>query len=348
MRVAVLMGGTTSEREISLRTGRGMAQALRRLGHEVVAVDAANGRLLPAGDEERAAAPESAIVPAGPAALVTASAIRDAEVVLIALHGGAGENGTLQALLDLAGKPYTGSGVMSSALAMNKAMSKRVFEQAGVPTPRWLLVEAEGQVTASVHAGEPPPAVTALGLLLVVKPNEEGSTVGLTIVREWADLSMALKEAARFGHEILLEEFIDGRELTVAVVGDQALPIVEIRPQSGFYDYESKYTAGRSEYFCPAELPAAVTEQVLALGLKAASVLDCRGVSRVDFRLDARDVPWCLEVNTIPGMTPTSLVPMAAKAAGMSYDQLVQRMLDLALDEARAHDPKTGRASASA
>jgi D-alanine-D-alanine ligase len=339
MKVAVLMGGNTSEREISLRTGRGMAQALRHLGHEVLAVDAANGRLLPAGDEERAGGAESAIATRepgdGPTALASAAAIRDAEVVLIALHGGAGENGTLQALLDLAGKPYTGSGVMASALAMNKAMSKRVFVQAGVPTPPWLLVEAEGPMGRALLAGEVPPAVTGLGLPLVVKPNEEGSTVGLTILEDGAGLAAAFREAARFGHEILLEQYIEGRELTVAVIGDSALPIVEIRPKSGFYDYESKYTAGRSEYFCPADLPGALAERVRALGVAASRALDCRGVSRVDFRLDAADVPWCLEVNTIPGMTPTSLVPMAAKAAGMSYEQVVQRMLDLALEEAR-------------
>ena len=335
MKVAVLMGGTTSEREISLRTGRGMAQALRRLGHDVLAVDAANGRLLPAGDEERAAAPEGTIVPAGPAALVSATAIRDAQVVLIALHGGAGENGTLQALLELAGKPYTGSGVMASALAINKAMSKRVFEQAGIPTPAWVLVDADGAMATAIHGGAVPPEIATLGLPLVIKPNEEGSTVGLSIIREWAGLPTALREAVRYGDQILFEAYVEGRELTVAVIGDQVLPIVEIRPKSGFYDYESKYTAGRSEYFCPADLPAAVTDQVQALGLKASTVLDCRGVSRVDFRLDARDVAWCLEVNTIPGMTPTSLVPMAAKAAGMSYEQVVQRMLDLALEDAR-------------
>jgi D-alanine-D-alanine ligase len=335
MKIAVLMGGTTSEREISLRTGRGMAQALRRLGHEVVAVDAANGRLLAAGEEERAAPPGNALEIAGPAALVSAAALRDAEVVLIALHGGAGENGTLQALLDLAGKAYTGSGVMASALAMNKAMSKRVFEHAGVPTPPWTLVQAEGLTAAMLRAADIPPAVETLGLPLVVKPNEEGSTFGLTILREWAAMPAAFAEAARFGHEILLEKFIDGRELTVAVAGEQALPIVEIRPKSGFYDYEAKYSAGRSEYFCPADLPEPLAEQIRELGLRASRVLDCRGVTRVDFRLDPRDRPWCLEVNTIPGMTPTSLVPMAARAAGLSYQQVVQRMLDLALEEAR-------------
>ena len=335
MKVAVLMGGTTSEREISLRTGRGMAQALRRLGHEVVAVDAASGRLLPAGEDARAGAPGAALETPGPAALVTAAAIRDAEVVLIALHGGTGENGTLQALLELAGKPYTGSGVMASALAMNKAMSKRVFEQAGVPTPPWILVQAESSTAARLRAVDIPREVEALGLPLVVKPNEEGSTVGLTILRAWAEMPVALAEAARHGHEVLLETFIDGRELTVAVVGEEALPIVEIRPKSGFYDYESKYTAGRSEYFCPADLPQPQAEQILELGLRASRALDCRGVTRVDFRLDPRDRPWCLEVNTIPGMTPTSLVPMAAKAAGLTYEQVVQRMLDLALEEAR-------------
>ena len=329
MRVAVLMGGTSSEREISLRTGRGMAQAARKLGHDVVAVDAASGRQLPAGDEEAAGVVAGMdLEPVGPAALVTAEALRGVDVVLIALHGGAGENGTLQALLDLAGKAYTGSGVMASAVAMNKAMSKRVFVQAGVPTPRWLLVP--GGTTAD--AIDP---LAVGGYPMVVKPNEEGSTVGLSIPQSADELPQALQLAADHGYETLIEEFIAGRELTVAVLGDRALPIVEIRPKSGFYDYESKYTAGKSEYFCPADLPKDVAERVLELGVRAAQCLDCRGVTRVDFRLDDTDEPFCLEVNTIPGMTPTSLVPMAAKAAGMSYEQVVQAMLDLAVEEAQ-------------
>jgi D-alanine-D-alanine ligase len=326
--VAVLMGGISSEREISLRTGRGMAQAARRLGHEVVAVDAANGRLLPAGDETSAPAPETtALEPRGEFALATGDALRDVDVVLIALHGGAGENGTLQALLDLAGKAYTGSGVMASALAMNKAVSKRVFEQAGIPTPRWLLVPAEAAADAV------DPAIVG-GYPLVVKPNEEGSTVGLSIVSAASELDAALRLAAEHGRETLIEEFIPGRELTVAVLGREPLPIVEIRPKSGFYDYAAKYTAGASEYFCPADLPAALAERIRELGVRATAVLDCRGVTRVDFRLDADQRAFCLEVNTIPGMTPTSLVPMAAKAAGLSYEQVVQRMLDLAIEEA--------------
>ena len=327
MKVAVLMGGRSSEREISLRTGRGVAQALRNLGHDVAAVDAANGRLLPAGEEERAALPTQALEPAGETALARPETLAGAEVVFIALHGAAGENGTLQALLDLAGKTYTGSGMLASALAMNKAISKRIFAQAGIPTPRWQLLEP-GQDAGAVD-------LTALGgLPLVIKPNEEGSSVGLTIVHETSELPGAITLAAGLG-EVLIEEFIPGRELTVAVLGDEPLPIVEIRPKSGLYDYESKYTAGRSEYFCPADLPEELAARVRALGLEAARVLGCRGVSRVDFRMNDDSVPYCLEVNTVPGMTPTSLVPMAAKARGLSYDQLVQRMLELALSDAR-------------
>jgi D-alanine-D-alanine ligase len=331
MKVALLMGGRSAEREISLRTGRGVANALRALGHEVLALDAANGRLLPAGDEETGAMPAQAVqgLPAiATAAVSQAQAIHDAEVVFIALHGGAGEDGTIQALLELTGRPYTGSGVLASALAMNKAMSKRVFEREGIPTPRWLMLTRGDRL--------PELDVEALGgWPLVVKPNTEGSTVGLTIVEREADLMEAIETAAIYGPEVMLEEFIPGRELTVAVLGDEALPIVEIQPKSGFYDYENKYTAGRTEYFCPADLPESLAAHIRELGVRSSQVLGCRGVTRADFRLSPDDVPYCLEVNTIPGMTPLSLVPMAAKAAGLSYEQLVDRMIDLALQEWR-------------
>ena len=336
MKVAVLMGGRSSEREISLRTGRGIAHALRNLGHEVAAIDAANGRLLPEGEEERAALPATALEPATEFALARPEVLADADVVLIALHGAAGENGTLQALLDLTGRPYTGSGVLASALAMNKAMSKKMFEHAGIPTPPWQLLAPDARVGA-VDVG------TLGGFPLVVKPNEEGSSVGLTVVENPAGLPQALRSAGALG-EILVERFIAGRELTVALLGDQVLPIVEIQPRSGLYDYESKYTAGRSEYTCPAELPEDITERVSDLGSRAARVLGCRGVVRVDFRLDPGGEAHCLEVNTVPGMTPTSLVPMAAKAAGIEYDQVVQRMLDLALAEARDRRPHPSQA----
>lgn len=329
MKVVLLMGGRSSEREISFRTGQGVARALRNLGHDVVALDAANGRALPPGEENHALPESERGLPAvSIEAVSSAQAVEDAEVVFIALHGGAGENGTVQALLELAGKPYTGSGVMASAVAMNKAMSKRIFEREGIPTPRWQLLGS--------HDVEPVIDAQALGgYPLIVKPNEEGSTVGLTVVTSPDALPDALQLAFEYGHEVLVEEYIAGRELTVAVIGDEPLPIVEIEPGSGHYDYEAKYTAGRSRYFCPADLPEPLAARIRELGARAARVLGCRGVSRTDFRLSPSGEPFCLEVNTIPGMTPTSLVPMAAKAQGMSYDQLTQKMIELALEDWR-------------
>ena len=341
MKVVVLMGGRSSEREISLRTGHGIAQSLRNLGHEVTAIDAADGRTIGAAEKasaqlegpfEHSNLPEISV-----AAVADTRSLADAEVVFLALHGGAGENGTIQALLDLAGRPYTGSGVMASAVAMNKAMSKRVFERVGVPTPRWQLVRAERLEAVD--------AVALGGYPLIVKPNEEGSTVGLTVVTDAKDLPAALHTAFEFGRDALVEEFIPGRELTVAVAGDEAYPIVEIRPKSGHYDYESKYTSGASEYFCPADLPEPLARRIEELAVRAARSLDCAGVSRVDFRLSPANEPSCLEVNTIPGMTPTSLVPMAARARGLSYDQLVARMLELALEEWRRRHSRAPRGS---
>jgi len=341
MKVALLMGGRSSEREISLRTGRGIAQALRNLGHEVTSVDTASGRVLAAGEEERAVlapAPGQALAPHTAAVVSESRPVADAEVVFLALHGGEGEDGTLQALLELTGKPYTGSAVLASALAMDKEMSKKIFVYEGIPTPEWQLL----------RAGEAMPAVDVTrlgGYPIVVKPNAEGSTVGLTIVTAAEQLPDAIREAARYDRAVLIERFIPGRELTVAVVGDEALPIVEIRPKSGHYDYESKYTSGASDYFCPADLPAELAARIAELGRRSVRALGCRGVARVDFRLSPSNEPYCLEVNTIPGMTPTSLVPMAAKARGMSYDQLVQRMLDLALEEHRARRAARTRAA---
>ena len=332
MKVAVLMGGRSSERVISLRTGQGVARALRQLGHETASVDAADGMLLPAGGEEAGARPLEEVrrLPLrAQVGLVDVPAVRGADVVFIALHGTFGEDGRIQALLELAGKRYTCSGVLASALAMNKDMSKRVFIDAGVPTPRWTVR----------RAGDPPDGsdVEACGgLPVVVKPNEEGSTVGLTIVESLAALRPAFDTAVRFGDVVLVEEYIPGRELTVAVLGDEALPVVEIRPKSGFYDYENKYTKGRTDYFCPADLPEALARHVRELGLRAAQVLGCTGMSRVDFRLAPGGEPSCLEVNTIPGMTPTSLVPMAAKAVGMSYEDVVARTLELAVADTGA------------
>lgn len=332
MKVAVLMGGRSSEREISLRTGQGVAQALRHLGHDVTSVDGADGSVIPAGREEASAAKREAVLKLPLSAMldcVQSPAVRDAEVVFIALHGTYGEDGTIQAALELAGKVYTGSGVLASALAMDKAMTKRVLEREAIPTPHWVVLESgvPGRtIDTSLLGGYP----------LVVKPNAEGSTVGLTIVRHPSELDAAIEKAGRHDRQVLIEQFVPGRELTVAVVGEEAFPVVEIAPKSGFYDYESKYTKGKTEYTCPAKLDAEMGRHVRELSVECCAVLGCRGVARVDLRLSEDDEPQVLEVNTIPGMTPTSLVPMAAQARGISYDQLVGRILDLALADARA------------
>ena len=331
MKVAVLMGGRSSEREISLRTGQGVAQALRNLGHDVTSVDAADGAVLTAGQEESTARPRAAVLAlpvSGMLAAVQSPAVTGADVVFIALHGTYGEDGTIQAALELAGKTYTGSGVLASAIAMDKAMSKRVFEREAIPTPHWVVLESGvpgSNVDTSLLGGYP----------LVVKPNAEGSTVGLTIVKHPSELNAALEKAGRHDSQILIEQYIEGREVTVAVVGEEAYPVVEIEPKSGFYDYEAKYTKGMTTYTCPAELEKEEARLLRELAVECAGALGCRGVVRVDFRIDEDGEPWVLEVNTVPGMTPTSLVPMAAKAKGLSYDQLVGRIVDMAVADAK-------------
>lgn len=332
MNVVVLLGGTSAEREISLRTGSGIARALRARGHDVTAIDTADGAILPAGMESGRPlpVPEDSRPVLREHVDLSAAPIREADLVFLALHGGAGEDGTLQALLDLAGKPYTGSGMLASAAAMDKALSKRLFEQAGIPTPPWRLYRRREQ--------DRPDAAQVLavgGYPVIVKPNDEGSTFGLTVVKDVAGLLPAFEEALRYSNDVLLEAFIPGRELTVAVLGEEALPVIEIRPKGGLYDYESKYTPGRSEYFCPADLPAEVTKRVQDLSVLACRVLDTAGVARVDFRLAPDGTPHCLEVNTIPGMTQTSLVPMAAKAHGLSFEDLCERIAVLALERHR-------------
>jgi D-alanine-D-alanine ligase len=333
MKVAVLMGGRSSEREISLRTGQGVAQALRNLGHDTTSVDAADGAVLTPGQEESSARPLAAVQALPVSAMLTGlqtPAVLEADVVFIALHGKYGEDGVVQAALEMSGKVYTGSGVLASALAMDKAMTKRVLEREAIPTPHWIVLEA-GVPGSTVDVRQ------LGGYPIVVKPNSEGSTMGLTIVKGPSELDAAIALAGRHDSQVLLEQYIEGRELTVAVVGEEAYPIVEIEPKSGFYDYKAKYTKGMTTYTCPADLDKDLARHVRELAVECAGVLGCRGVVRVDFRLNDDDEVFVLEVNTVPGMTPTSLVPMAAAAKKLTYEQLVARMLDMARADAGSH-----------
>ncbi len=336
MKIAVLMGGTSAERDVSLATGREIARALRARAHRVVAIDAAGGRLIPLGGSEGESASAIGTQPPNEGELVrleSGSLVRhleevpelaDTDVVFVALHGGAGEDGRVQALLDLVGIPYTGSGPLGSALAMDKLVSKDLFVSAGIPTPPWLVGPVTEAAVEEVLGGFP----------VVVKPSHEGSTVGVSVVRDASGMSAAIERAGRFQGPVLIERFIQGRELAVGVLGDEALPIVEIRPKHEIYDYECKYTKGMSEYEVPAPIGDAVTREVQDLAVRAHRVLRLSAYSRVDFRLDEDDAPWCLEANSLPGMTATSLLPKAARAIGVSFEELCDRIVGLALEKA--------------
>jgi len=263
-----------------------------------------------------------------PAALVECvqSPVLDSvDLVFIALHGKWGEDGTIQALLDMRGMTYTGSGVLASALAMDKTMAKVMFQHVGVLTPDWFLADLH-TANDALNA-----EVSRLGFPLVVKPNVGGSTVGLSIVKQRGEFDAAMSEARRYSNTVLLEKYIEGRELTVTTVGNTVLPVIEIKPQGGFYDYKHKYTKGMTEYICPAQIPDQITAYVSEQAALAFRSLGCAGFARVDFRLNNDGDAYCLETNTVPGMTATSLVPKAAAAAGWSFPVLCQRIVDLAM-----------------
>jgi len=338
VRIAVLMGGTSAERDVSLASGIRITEALRERGHEVVAVDTVNG-VLSAGEEQRllsgrvvqTAPPDTkTLVRMNAAMQATLKALPPADVLFLALHGGQGEDGTLQALLDLTGIPYTGSGHMASALAMDKDLSKHLFRAAGVPTADWLM--------APVAADE---VAATLGFPVIVKPSKQGSTVGLSIVREAGELSAAIAEAYEHDDEVMVEQFIAGRELTVAILGDRALPVGEIIAKHEIYDYECKYTPGMAVEEFPAKLSAQETSTIQDLALRAFKALKLSGYARVDFRMSTDGMFYCLEANTLPGMTQTSLIPQAAAAAGISFPELCDQIVRLAL--ARAHPGSSGR-----
>ena len=335
MKITVLMGGTSAERDVSIASGLRIANALRSRGHDVTALDTALGviddaaerELLAAGVQQAppdleslAAMSKQSLSPS----LGTLPEIRQADVVFLALHGGQGEDGTLQALFDLCGVRYTGTGQLGSALAMDKDLSKRLFRDNGVQTAEWLMAPATATEVQS-----------RLGFPVVVKPSKQGSTVGLTLVREPGDLEAAVAEAFRYDDEVMLEQFIAGRELTVGILGNEALPIGEIIPKHELYDYECKYTKGMAVEEFPARLDSAVAAQIQDQARRAFKALKLRGYARIDFRLDDSGGCFCLEANTLPGMTELSLIPQAAAAAGMSFPELCERIVQLAITEGR-------------
>ena len=334
LKVAVLFGGTSSERDVSIASGAQVVKALREAGHDVIAVDTAAGML---GGAEEQQLLTSGVAPAPPdeqeldtlrargaGAIMNTRELETVDVIFLALHGGTGENGTLQALLDLVGIPYIGSGVVGSAVAMDKDLTKRLLLVAGVPTPHWLMAPVEVDEVAE-HVRWP----------AIVKPNKQGSTVGLTIVRKPEELQPAIELAYQHDDEVMIEEFIAGRELTVPVLGQDALPVGEIIVEREIFDYETKYQPGMAKEIFPADLTGPQTVEVQMLALKTHRALKLGGYSRIDFRMDAGGAFWCLEANTLPGMTAASLFPKGAAAAGVSFPDVVDRICRLAIEEHR-------------
>src|SRR5687767_6949645 len=337
MRVTVLTGGTSAERDVALASAVQVIGALRSRGHEVAVVDTARG-YIPQADEP---ALLSAVVGTEPppiaqlqtlerglllTGLANLAAVRDADVLFLALHGGRGEDGTIQTLLEMIGVPYTGSGRLGSAMAMDKDISKRLFQEAGVPTAEWVMAPVD-EATVAERFGWP----------LVVKPSKQGSTVGLSVVKAPAELRPALELARRYDDEVMVERFIPGRELTVGILEGEALAVGEIIPRHEIFDYECKYTPGMSEEIFPADLPAAVDREVGRLGVLAHEALKLGGYSRVDFRLTPEGDLFCLEVNTLPGMTATSLLPQSAAARGIPFPELCERICRAALGRGAGH-----------
>lgn len=295
-KVAVLMGGRSAEREISLRSGSMVLAALKRKGIDAHAFDPRDH-----GIEQ----------------LLVQRFTR----VFIALHGRFGEDGTVQGALEVLGIPYTGSGVLASALAMDKWRTKLAWLASGVPTPLYELLTPDSQAAD---------VVARLGLPLMVKPAHEGSSIGITKVESLEKIDAAYALASQHDGSVIAEQFIAGQELTAAILNDEALPLVRIEAPQGNYDYHNKYFGEATKYHCPSGLPAELEASIQRQALRAFRIIGCQGWGRLDLMLDAQNRPWFLEVNTVPGMTDHSLVPMAARARGMSFDDLVVKILETA------------------
>lgn len=343
MKIVVLAGGLSTERDVSFKTGEMVTKALRENGHQVILLDVFMGYsdkeedLTGIFDRAEAVSVKVATIPETAPDLEKVKAQRKdqsdnffgpnvielcrmADIVFMALHGENGENGKIQAAFDLFGIRYTGTGYLGSALAMNKGMAKQLFLENGIPTPRG----------TSLKRGEDAAKIENCGIHFpcVVKPCSGGSSIGVSIVHDKAEYEQALKEAFRWENELVIEEYVKGREFSVGVIDFQALPIIEIAPVEGFYDYKNKYKAGSTVETCPAELSEQITKEMQGYAEKVAEVLGLNTYSRTDFLLDAEDHIFCLEANTLPGMTPTSLLPQEAKVTGVDFNQLCEKLIE--------------------
>jgi D-alanine-D-alanine ligase len=326
--IAVFVGGTSPEREVSKSSGKAINQALISLGYNCTLIDPAYGTDQPETDEKYFSEKDfGEITNANLIRTVESELLDDIDLVFLALHGKWGEDGIIQSLLELKGIKYTGSGVLSSAIAMDKDFSKTIFQKNNLNTPSWFTINKKfnrDEVVSTIKL--------KFGYPVIVKPNDQGSTVGLSIVKNDEEIFKAIEAAFQYSVLTMIEEYIPGREMTVAILEDKPLPVLEIIPKSGFYDYESKYTPGMSEYIVPADVTENAFDKMQQQAITAFRSLRCKVYGRVDFRLNDENIPFCLEVNTLPGMTETSLVPMMANAVGISFEKLIDRIIRNSLD----------------
>jgi len=327
--IALLVGGVSEERPISKLTSKGVYNSLLKLGYKVRLIDPAYGLNQPANADDFFSEKDFAEIKSENYYLtINSEYLKNVDSVFIGLHGKYGEDGIVQSFLEAAKINYIGSGILACSLALNKAASKVLFKNFGIPTPRWLLISKNvfslNDVSNEIE--------NKIGFPAIIKPNDQGSTIGLSLCSSKEELEKAFEICFKVSNEALIEEYIDGYEITVGILGDEVLPTLRIKPKKNIYDYECKYTAGMSEYETPANLPEELNKIIQEYGRTAHNALGCRHYSRVDFRLEKKTMkPYCLEVNPLPGMTPSSLLPKMAKASGLSFDDLVDKLIKMSL-----------------
>jgi D-alanine-D-alanine ligase len=338
MNIAVIFGGISTERNVSIAGGKSVIEALRTKGHNVIPVDPAFGKNIQKAEEliiDTTTFPTleelNSLDTRNYIEAINSEVFDNIDVAFIVLHGKNGEDGLIQALLELRGIPYTGSRVKSCAIAIDKATSKNLFGAAGLLTPEWVHLHKSDieneELLKQIRKG--------LGNQIVIKPNYQGSSIGITIVKNGNldEIHQGIKLAAEYSDSIIIERFIEGREITVGILGGEALPVIEIIPEEDYYDYKHKYTKGHTRYECPADIPEDIAEFAQSVAVICNNIIGAEGFARVDFRLTDEGEPYLLELNSIPGFTSTSLVPMAAKQVGLEFPDLCEKIIDLALNK---------------
>ena len=327
-KIALILGGTSPEKEVSKSSASSIFAALNNLGYKTILINPAYGSNQPKDEKEFFLnKDDEKISNRNYVEAINLKLFDDIDLAFIGLHGKYGEDGTIQSLLELRGIKYTGSKILASSISMDKEMSKILFKHYNINTPKWFTVGKNNFGSEAIIKT----INSEFGFPCVIKPNDQGSTVGLTICKTEEEVTKAINLAHQFSDKAIVEEYIPGREITVAIIKDKALPVLEIKPKHGIYDYECKYTSGMSEYIVPADIPKEVEQRLQSQALLAFNSLGCEVYSRIDFRLNDKFEIYCLEVNTLPGMTSTSLVPKMAKAVGISFEQLIDKIITLSL-----------------